>query len=106
MKDIKHLFGARIRELRKSKGLNQAELAEIIGVDAKHVSRMETGQTFPYPDKLDALARAFGVQINELFEFEHMVEENVTVQNIEEMLRGAGEEKLQMIFRVVKAILR
>lgn len=106
MKDIKRLFGARIRELRKSRGLNQAELAEIIGVDAKHVSRMETGQTFPYPDKLDMLAGALGVQIKELFEFEHVVEENVTVGSIEKMLRGAGEEKLRVIYRVVKAILR
>lgn len=106
MQDIKRLFGARIRELRKSRGINQAELAEIIGVDAKHVSRMETGQTFPYPDKLDALARALGVQIKELFEFEHLVEEKVTVQNIEEMLKGAGEEELRVIYRVVKAILR
>jgi transcriptional regulator with XRE-family HTH domain len=106
MKDIKRLFGARVRELRKSRGLNQAELAEIIGVDAKHVSRIETGNTFPYPDKLDALAGALGVQIKELFEFEHMAEENITVRNIEEMLRGAGEEKLRVIFRVIKAILR
>ena len=55
---------------------------------------------------MDALAGALEVQIKELFEFEHMVEENVTVRNIEEMLRGAGEEKLRVIYRVVKAILR
>ncbi len=106
MNNVKVLLGSRIKELRLNRGLNQAELAEIISVDAKHISRIETGQTFPYPETLEAIAKALEVQIKELFEFEHIAERPVNVQCIEDMLKGAGDEKLRLIYKVVKAILR
>lgn len=39
----KKLLGARIKELRTGRGLSQEELAEMVGVDPKHLSRIETG---------------------------------------------------------------
>ncbi len=42
---IKKSFGARIKELREQKGLNQEQLAEIIGLESRHLSRIETGKS-------------------------------------------------------------
>jgi transcriptional regulator with XRE-family HTH domain len=105
MKTIKELFGLRLKELRKNKGISQAELSEIISVDAKHVSRLETGKTFPYPETLEALAKALNVPVMEFFNFEYLTESKVRIESIEDLLRGAGEEKLNLIYKIIKAIL-
>jgi transcriptional regulator with XRE-family HTH domain len=106
MNNVKEQLGLRIQELRKNKGLNQAELSEMISVDAKHISRLETGVTFPSPATLEAIAKALDVQIKELFEFEHIAECGENIRNIEMLLKGAGDDKLQMIYKVVRAILK
>ena len=38
-----HVCGARIQELRKSKGYTQEALAEAIDIDAKRISKIERG---------------------------------------------------------------
>ncbi len=61
----------KIRALRESAGLTQAELAERIGVSEKVVSKWECGETKPSAEVLPALADAFGVSIDALFEHHH-----------------------------------
>lgn len=58
-------FAQRLKQYRKAKGLTQQELADLLGVSNKSVSRWESGS---YPDvaTLAPLARALGVTINEL----------------------------------------
>jgi transcriptional regulator with XRE-family HTH domain len=106
MRNIKELLGLRLKELRKSKGFSQAELSELISVDSKHISRLETGKTFPGPETLEGLAKALKVPVKEFFEFEQLDESNVDIQSIEELLKSAGEEKLKLICKVIRAILR
>lgn len=105
MKNIKELVGARLKELRKSKGLSQADMAEKVNVDSKHISRLETGKTFPYPETLEALANALDVPVKELFEYEHLQDGVVDTKALSTLLEGAGQEKLRLIYKVVKAIL-
>lgn len=40
-------LGQKIKQLRISKGLTQEELAEQIGIDNKHLSRIENGRHLP-----------------------------------------------------------
>lgn len=40
-------FGRRLKELRKSKGLTQQVLAELAGIDEKHLCRIENGNISP-----------------------------------------------------------
>ena len=58
-------FAQRLKQYRKAKGLTQQELADLLGVSNKSVSRWESGS---YPDvaTLGPLARALGVTIDEL----------------------------------------
>ena len=43
----KRRFGTFINQLRKEKGITQKELAEILCVTDKAVSRWETGKSYP-----------------------------------------------------------
>lgn len=106
MKNTKDLLGLRIKELRKVKALSQEQLAEKIGIDAKHLSRVELGKSFPYPETLEDIAKALEVEIKELFEFEHLDRDSVNIRAIEELLKGVNEEKLKLIFKIIKAIVR
>lgn len=54
-------FGNRLKQLRKSKGLNQTQLAEKIGVSLLTLFRWEKGERAPRVDEVKALAKALGV---------------------------------------------
>ena len=59
-------FGDFLYELRKEKGLTQAELAKILGVTNKAVSKWETGEAMPETSQLVPISRVFGVTVDEL----------------------------------------
>ena len=60
------VIGQRIAELRKSKGLTQAELADIIGVSHQAVSQWERNETLPDIMTIPALAEIFGESVSAL----------------------------------------
>ena len=64
MNDIS--FGNRLYELRKRAGLTQAELARMVGVTNKAVSKWETGSAKPGFDTAHRLADALNVTIGDL----------------------------------------
>ena len=68
-RDTKKLIGARIKELRKQAGLTQELLAERVGLDARHLSRLEVGRHFPSLDTLEKIAQALKVPLVEFFQF-------------------------------------
>ena len=59
-------FNEKLQELRKHKGLTQEELAELLFVSRTTVSKWESGRGYPNIDSLKAIARFFGVTIDEL----------------------------------------
>jgi len=59
--------GATIKSLRKSKGLTQYELGEILNVSDKTISKWELGQGYPEITQFPNLAKTFGVSIDYLF---------------------------------------
>lgn len=54
----------RIQELRKSKGLSQEQLADILGVSRQAVSKWEGGQSLPEIEKLIAMSEIFEVSVD------------------------------------------
>ena len=52
--------------LRRKAGLSQEQLAERLEVTRQTVSKWETGRSVPDLEKLEAMARVFGVTLNEL----------------------------------------
>ena len=59
-------FGAKIADLRKEKGLTQAQLADLLNISNKTISRWETGEGYPEITLLSPLAKALGVTVDEL----------------------------------------
>ncbi|MBQ8351957.1 MAG: helix-turn-helix transcriptional regulator [Clostridia bacterium] len=60
-------FGNFLYEKRTAKGLSQAELAAMLGVTNKAVSKWENGSAYPSTKLVYPLARALDVSIEELY---------------------------------------
>jgi transcriptional regulator with XRE-family HTH domain len=106
MKTTKQLLGSRIKELRKIKELSQEELSIQVDVDPKYISFIECGRSSPSLETMENIARALGVEIKDLFEFDHLQAGGVKVEEIEQLLAGADEEKKRMIMKIVRAVVR
>ncbi len=59
-------FNEKLQELRKQKEITQEELAESLYVSRTAVSKWESGRGYPSIDSLKAIAKFFGVTIDEL----------------------------------------
>jgi transcriptional regulator with XRE-family HTH domain len=64
--EVVRLFGARLRELRSSRGMTQAELGEAAHVTASYVWRLESGSVSPGIDLVTRLAAALGTTAQDL----------------------------------------
>ena len=53
-----------LKKLRKSKGVNQSELAKIMSVDQTTISKWENGERSVDSSALDKLASFFGVSVD------------------------------------------
>ena len=61
------IFGKRLREVRKTKGLKQQELADILGISRKSYSYWENGKTEPSFESIVKLADLLDVSLDWLF---------------------------------------
>jgi transcriptional regulator with XRE-family HTH domain len=59
-------FAMKLKKLRESKGLTQAELAERAGISREYLARLELGQHDPHLSRLRKLAQALRVKVSEL----------------------------------------
>ena len=61
--------GARIRQLRKSAGLTQEQLARRAGMDYKYLGSVERGERNVTLENIERIVKALGVEPYELFAF-------------------------------------
>ena len=59
---MKYNVGERIRDLRVQSGLNQAQVANYLGVDQSNVSKCEKGERQFTMEALEKLCNLFGVK--------------------------------------------
>jgi len=86
------MFGRRLKELRKKRGLSQKELAAAIGVHQFQISKYETGTYFPTVGNVIEIAKTLHVGIAELFG--EIVPEEAEVKNLRLLSRFRDLETL------------
>ncbi len=59
--ELKKNIGAKIKHFRRQKGLSQDKLAEIVNIEMKSLSRIESGHNYPQCENLVAIAHALGI---------------------------------------------
>lgn len=106
LKNTKQLLGARIKELRKGRRLSQEELAELIGIEPRHMSRIEVGKSYPSLDRLERIANALNVDLRDFFDFGHLEARPVKMDQISEMLNEMTDDDLKKVTRILKVFIR
>lgn len=105
MNDIKTLFGRKIKEYRKKRNITQAQLAEMVNVDNKHISCIESGKNFPSPNLIERLATSLNVEPKDLFEFYYLQEPKDLKAEIISMLDKLNENNLSLTHKYIKTFL-
>lgn len=67
-------IGKFIKELRTEKGIKQHELADLLGVTSKTISRWETGVYMPDLSLFTSIIDIFGITLNELMQGERLID--------------------------------
>ena len=104
MDDIKLLLGERIKELRKSKNITQEQLVEMIGSNTNNLSRIENGKKFLSAEKLVKIANALNVEVKDLFDFGHVMPDEIIKQNIISDINTLSTNQLKYVYKTLKNI--
>ena len=67
------MFADKLKELRKKKGVTQAQLADAIYVSRSLIAKFETGASYPNKDTLEKIALYFGISVSGLVETDETV---------------------------------
>lgn len=68
--DIKEALGKRIKFLRNQAGISQEELADRAEIDRTYITSVECGKRNISIVNIDKIAKALGVTLSKLFDFE------------------------------------
>ena len=101
MDELKQKFGARIKELRRSKNYTQEQLAEITDMDIPNLSNIERGKKFVSSTTLQKLAQALEVSEKELFDFEHIKTKENLIKQIIIQIENSNLSELKFIYKTI-----
>ena len=88
-------FGEKLRQLRKSRGLTQEELADALYVSRTAVSKWESGRGYPGIDSLKEISGFFTVSIDDLLSCEKIL--SIAEQEKKKQLRDLCDRLVGMV---------
>lgn len=110
MGKLRENFGARIKQLRKAKGLTQEKLAERAGLETAYLGDIERGKRNLTIDNIEKIARGFKIEPFKLFLF-HSGSSDTVVENkvmakekFLDYLENLPEKKRKILLRIVSDI--
>ena len=103
--DITKDFGIRLQEIRKAKGLTQAQLAEMVDLEITTISRIENGTRFPLKENIEKFVKVLDCNIKDLFDFDYIKTREELRTYIDEKLDSAPLSDLQFFVRVIDAYM-
>lgn len=89
-------IGKFIHDLRKEKDLTQKQLADLVGVSDKTISKWETGRGIPDTAIMNELCQVLGISINELLSGERLSVDNYNgkaEENMVNLLKDTEQQK-------------
>ncbi len=105
MNDCKVKFGKRLQEIRKTRKLTQLMLAEKVEVDAKYISRIESGISSPSFEMITKFALALEVQPELLFKFPESENKEELIKGISQKLEKTDLASLKIISKLIDDLM-
>ena len=95
-----------IARIRKESRLNQADLADYLGVTKASVSKWETGQSYPDIETLPKIATFFGISIDELLGYEPQMTRTGIRKACEQLKKAFAEEPFEQAHDKCRSLVR
>ena len=97
-------IGARIRAIRKQRGMTQEQLAEAAGIGSTHVSHVENGTTKLSVQTLIAIINALGCSADELLCIEVAAARPALHTWITELVGDCSDAEIKLITDTITAM--
>lgn len=103
---LKKLLGEQIKRLRKARNFTQEQLAEMIEIAPRNLSRIEVGECFVTAETLEKIIAALNVTAEELFAYEHIRDEKELLADIYTYLDTikTNKSQLEKVYRAIKFV--
>ena len=88
-------------EIRRARGMTQRQIAEAVGVEPDHISKLEIGDRKLSPELIDRLSKVLNCSKGELLGEEGVSEEE---REILDMYKNLTPEKKQAVKAMLKAL--
>lgn len=110
MSDIERWIGAKITEIRLSRKLTQAQLAEKVNVSVETISRMERGVSFPSLKTLENIANSLNTPLKTFFEFYEHPPKNKSFERklskLIALLRTLSIKEITLVHEILKVVFK
>ena len=99
------LIGLRIKTMRQSRRMTQADLAKAIDQSPSSITMYETGRRRPDFETLEALADVFNVSLPSIVGDENEYEMDPHIRIVSGMMENMSEEQKKQIVAIVRAVV-
>lgn len=101
MNNYKKFLGAKIKDIRRNRGYTQYFLSERIGIDPKHLSRIECGKNSPSLDLLYKICSVLKVNPSVLFDESMLKSKQELIRDISEILKNEPESDVRKYYKIL-----
>lgn len=101
MNNYKKFLGAKIKDIRRNRGYTQDFLSERIGIDPKHLSRIECGKNSPSLDLLYKICSVLKVNPSVLFDESMLKSKQELIRDISEILKNEPESDVRKYYKIL-----
>lgn len=105
--DIKKELGEKIKRVRKSRGITQEQLAEMIDISPRSLSNIEVGGCFVKSETLEKIIDALNITTEELFANEHIKSNVELLKDIDSYINQVKNDNktLGKIYKILKCLI-
>jgi len=102
--------GKNIKNIRKSRGITQQQLADLINMHRSNYSKVETGQREISISALTKIAKYFNVSVDDLIQSKNEIPQEIEIENIGlsekiKLIEQLEEDEQNMVFKFIDSLL-
>ena len=102
---LEKVFAKNLKKYREALGLTQETLAEMVGSEAQHISRLERAVNSPKLDTLVKISKALNVSVDSLLGLKEKKTRSIYADRLSRILESATEHQKKTICNVAKVII-
>ena len=78
----------------------------MIDISQNSLSKIEIGENFLSADTLEKLLQALNINVQQLFDFEHLKNNKELLNDIYEYLNNLDNDKLVIVYKIIQSIAK